>query len=104
MISGKLLAEQHAIEVTIKTVIDLTLSIFMIRLFCSKLLEVALEVNPTDWHGLIGIAAKISILALFALITTQIMFLSISIDAINLMVNGNSKFSNFIYYDILFTW
>lgn len=103
-LSSETATDQHAIEVSVKTITDLVLSIFMIRLFCGKLFEVALEVNPTDWHGLIGIAAKISILSIFALISTQISCFCSTFNLILFMMKGDTYLEKFIYYKIVMTW
>ena len=76
----------------------------MIKLFSSKLFQVALDVNPADWHGLISVSAKISVLSIFALISTQIICVCSALNLVAFLFRQDNDLEKFVYYEIVMGW
>eukprot|EP01084_Bolivina_argentea_P109254 195260_1 len=110
VISYDLLDTLNTIELISKSLIDLMLSIGMIKLFISKLLQISNEIKTSsdidDFQHkiLLSIATKISILSIIALISTQILILSAAINCIVYIFSDDYYVEVFFYHEINVTY
>eukprot|EP01084_Bolivina_argentea_P171480 297082_1 len=105
-----LLNRLHTVELISKSLMDLILTIYMIQLFISKLLNISAELQDNghadrfEQNILMSISAKICILSIFALITTQIMITSASINCVVYMFEDDTIIEEFFYHQINTTY
>ena len=104
-ISFEAIDDHHTAELLSKALIDMVLTISMIYIFLNKILLIlktnSNEISNEDRQSLLAVSAKISILSIIALVSTQLIIAISAVNCIIYMWKDDRFFQIFFYHQIV---